>query len=209
MLWNRSLVMLDSETESLWSHILGEAMRGPLQGTILETLPSDLVTWGAWKQAHPKTTVLDLSRTARGFTSDFYKQPDRFVLGFQVDDDFYHVSFATLQKQHLIQTGLGGQPLIIIFDPKSTSARIYSRRIADRVLSFRADEDNLTDLPTNSEWKRATATATAGPMRGKQLSQRVGLVSFTVAWRTFHPNSKEVPGSSQAAIDQLVPSREP
>ena len=28
MLWNRSLVMYDKETGTLWSHILGEAMQG-------------------------------------------------------------------------------------------------------------------------------------------------------------------------------------
>ena len=39
MLWNRSLVILDAETKSLWSHILGRAMRGPLEGETLEVLP--------------------------------------------------------------------------------------------------------------------------------------------------------------------------
>ena len=42
MLWNRSLVMLDQETKSLWSHILGQAMRGPLKGTRLEVIPSTM-----------------------------------------------------------------------------------------------------------------------------------------------------------------------
>ena len=31
-LWNRSLIMMDKETDSLWSHLLGEAMAGPLEG---------------------------------------------------------------------------------------------------------------------------------------------------------------------------------
>ena len=31
MLWNRSLVMYDRETKSLWSHMLGEAMQGRLK----------------------------------------------------------------------------------------------------------------------------------------------------------------------------------
>ena len=30
MLWKRSLVMVDSETKTLWSHLLGKAMRGKL-----------------------------------------------------------------------------------------------------------------------------------------------------------------------------------
>jgi hypothetical protein len=52
-LWNRSLVMLDIETRSLWSHILGEAMAGELKGQLLKPIPSDMVTWAAWKRDHP------------------------------------------------------------------------------------------------------------------------------------------------------------
>ena len=43
MLWQRSLVMQDKETGSLWSHILGEAMRGSLKGTSLEQRAADLM----------------------------------------------------------------------------------------------------------------------------------------------------------------------
>ena len=38
-LWNHSLVMVDQETGSLWSHLLGRAMSGPMKGTNLKTLP--------------------------------------------------------------------------------------------------------------------------------------------------------------------------
>ena len=37
-LWNRSLVMRDLETGSLWSHILGECMEGELMGKKLELI---------------------------------------------------------------------------------------------------------------------------------------------------------------------------
>ena len=35
MLWRDSLVMQDRETETLWSHVTGEAIRGPLKLRIL------------------------------------------------------------------------------------------------------------------------------------------------------------------------------
>ena len=46
MLWNRSLVMYDRETESSWSHILGEAMDGKMKGATLDHVPSD--RWTLW-----------------------------------------------------------------------------------------------------------------------------------------------------------------
>ena len=66
-LWDRSLVMQDHETKSLWSHILGEAMNGNLKGAKLKRLPSDMVTWGKWKAAHPNTTALKLKRSSRSY----------------------------------------------------------------------------------------------------------------------------------------------
>ena len=65
MLWNRSLVMIDEETGSLWSHLLGEAMQGPLQGTQLEAVPSEMVTWESWRREHPQTTVREVSGSRR------------------------------------------------------------------------------------------------------------------------------------------------
>ena len=81
MLWNRSLVLKDLETGTLWSHILGEAMRGELKGERLEVLPAVITPWSDWRKEHPKTTVLSLRRTSREFITEFQKHPGRFVLG--------------------------------------------------------------------------------------------------------------------------------
>ena len=68
MLWNRSLIMQDLETKSLWSHLLGQAMSGQIKGAQLQQLPGDMVTWEAWRREHPDTTVLNMSRTHRAYT---------------------------------------------------------------------------------------------------------------------------------------------
>lgn len=57
-LWRNSLIMMDEETQTLWSHVSGEAMSGPLEGRQLETIPSVQTTWQEWVSAHPKTRVL-------------------------------------------------------------------------------------------------------------------------------------------------------
>jgi hypothetical protein len=58
MLWNRSLVMIDRETESLWSHLLGEAMQGPLKGSVLTQHVGILSFAHAWRQFHPDSRLL-------------------------------------------------------------------------------------------------------------------------------------------------------
>ena len=39
-LWRNSMTMIDEESGSLWSHITGEALDGPLAGTQLVQLPA-------------------------------------------------------------------------------------------------------------------------------------------------------------------------
>ena len=59
MLIMGALVMYDRESDSLWSQFLGEAVQGPLDTVVLEMLPSQLTTMGAWISEHPDTLVLN------------------------------------------------------------------------------------------------------------------------------------------------------
>ena len=86
MLWQQSLVMMDLQTGSLWSHLLGRAMRGPLGGQELDMLPSAMTDWKTWRSEHPDTTVLALSRTSREYQRDFYRDPSQFVFGMAEGD---------------------------------------------------------------------------------------------------------------------------
>ena len=192
-LWNRSLVMLDTETNSLWSHILGEAMAGELKGQVLEPIASDMVSWSAWKREHPNTTLLNMSRTHKAFTDEFYKTPETFVVGFAGNVGMQHCSFTTLIQKPVLNVEARGLPLLITFDPASTSIRIFARKLDEQVLTFvTVDPRTVRDEQTKSEWNRATGQATRGPLKGRQLAPHVGIVSFAKAWRRFHPDSKPV-----------------
>ena len=71
-LWNRSLVMRDMETGSLWSHILGSCMEGTLRGSDLKILAAVMTTWDDWRKKNPHTTVLNLPRTSAEYNKEFY-----------------------------------------------------------------------------------------------------------------------------------------
>ena len=191
-LWNRSLVMMDQETRSLWSHILGECVKGELEGTELKSLPSDMLTWDAWKKEHPDSTVLNMPRTSKNFTKEFYKDPERFVVGFMGQYGPHHVAFSKLQKSPLLNVDARGLPLLILSESKSTSVRLFVRRVGKRELTFEPAGEQLRDTQTKSLWDRRSGTAVEGELKGTLLEPHVGIVSFAHAWKTFHSESRPV-----------------
>ncbi len=136
LLWRSNLLMYnrtgDSETESLWSQVLGEAVLGPETGMKLTILRSDTVRYGEWKREHPKTKVLSrdtgASRTygadpygnyytdssvSFGATfSDSRLHPKTFIIGIEVDGLFKAYSKDAL-KVGITEDRFAGQDLTI------------------------------------------------------------------------------------------------
>jgi hypothetical protein len=50
----------DEETSSIWWAPEGKSLAGSLTGTRLNERPFLLVSWGVWKERHPKTSILSL-----------------------------------------------------------------------------------------------------------------------------------------------------
>ena len=55
---NSDLVMFDRQTESWWQQFGGQSLVGDLAGTRLRKLPSRIVSWADFQQAHPRGEVL-------------------------------------------------------------------------------------------------------------------------------------------------------
>jgi len=192
-LWKRSMVMLDEETGSLWSHILGEAMEGPLAGRRLAAIPCEVMTWEAWREAHPHTTVVNFPREVTRFTKEFYSKPQDYVLGLVCEGEAASVSFAKMQKRPVLNFTLGGQDLVVSFHEASASARVFSRRAGGQVLNFSASgARSMTDQQTRSSWDRVTGVCTGGPLLGQRLTHELSIISERVAWNEFHPDSHDI-----------------
>ncbi len=70
--------MYDRQTDSLWSHLTGKAVIGPLKGKRLEIYPAAMLRYSEWKQLYPDTLVLKkegngLSGMFRGASRDPYE----------------------------------------------------------------------------------------------------------------------------------------
>lgn len=189
MLWNRSLVMIDQETKSLWAHLLGEAMRGPLKGEQLETIPSIITDWASWRRNHPETTVLNMSRTAREFQTDVFRRPELFVLG-MAGGEAKAWPLDQLKKQPVVNDTFDDVPVLIVFDPNTGTAWSYDRRVDGKTLDFAMRKDGVViDRQTGSPWHYGQGVATEGPLKGNNLRPALGIISYRRAWETFHPRT--------------------
>ena len=202
MLWNRSLVMKDLETESLWSHLLGRAMEGKLEGTALETLPSTMVDWKTWKADHPDTTVLALDRTSQKFLRSLHDELPRFVLGLRSPSAAKAYPFPALKKEGALNDTFDGTPVVLFFRPDSAGGRAFERKTADRELSFQVDrqrqQQRFMDRETGSVWNPETGTCEQGPLQGNALEEIPAIISFGKAWKAFYPDSESYrPGAEK------------
>ncbi len=81
-LYNNDLVMIDRETESYWWQVAGRGIVGTLSGASMDILPSETVTWDAWREAHPDTQVLsDDQGFGRTYEDRFGSYADRVNAG--------------------------------------------------------------------------------------------------------------------------------
>jgi Protein of unknown function (DUF3179) len=70
---NSDLVMYDRQTRSWWQQFTGEAIVGQLTGTLLEMLPSQIISWSDFKQNHPDSLVLSRDTgSSRNYGSNPY-----------------------------------------------------------------------------------------------------------------------------------------
>ena len=189
----RSLVMSDVETNSEWSHLLGKAMAGPLAGKTLKPLITDMGTWSVWKKMHPNTTVLNMSKTSEHYTKDFYGDPSRFVFGFEVNGQAWMLPMQEMMSHRVHQFMIGEDALLATFDADGAVTHLFDPRLDGKLHHFSAvDATTMTDRETKSTWQLTTGKAVDGPLKGKLLEQRVGIMSYLKAWTNFHPDSKRV-----------------
>ncbi len=192
-LWNRSLIMRDVETGTMWSHILGKAMEGKLKGRELELIPSQITTWKSWKTLNPSTTVLDMSRTAKEFVRELQQAPGRFVLGVhRLGKEAKAYPYDTLKKEQVVNDRVGKTNVVVFFDRVSTAAAVYSREVDDKTLTFELSAPGMMrDKETGSSWDSNSGRCLKGKLEGNSLKPITGVPSFRKAWFRFFPESAE------------------
>ena len=138
------LVMYDRQTESWWQQATGQAIVGELSGAQLEFLPSQLISWEAFRAEHPDGHVL--SRDT-GHIRDYGANPyagydtvdsDPFlledktlldgrlspkvrVLGLILDDEPVAYPFPLLAEHRVVNDEVGSTPLVVMWSDGAAS----------------------------------------------------------------------------------------
>jgi hypothetical protein len=202
------MVMYDRRTNSLWSQLLGRAVRGPLEGTELEYLPAWQTTWSDWKSRHPQTRAL-----VKGYSGDYdpytsyYSsgsagvigetrtddrlQTKQFVIGVDTGQATMAFPFSELSQEPVVNAQVGELPVLVLFDADNANGVAYSRLSGDRVLTFEsAAGDRLRDLETGTLWNSFEGQAIEGPLAGEKLDRVKSTTIFWFGWKDFHPDTE-------------------
>ncbi len=205
MLYRNGLIMFDRQTDSLWSHILGQAIAGEFEGTQLNFIPALQTDWQSWQELHPDTLVIDPRLVGGDSYTNYYaseqagvlgwQNPDErllskeYVLGVRLGGQARAYPFSVLDRQPVVNDRLAGLDIAVFFNQASTSGAVFDRQLEDgTVLTFESgsDPDLVTDTDTGSEWNILTGTAVSGPLAGTQLTQVPITYAFWFGWAGHH-----------------------
>ncbi len=206
--------MWDDRTGSVWTHLDGLALGGPLEGTQLAIRPLQTTTWEAWLAEHPDSTVIDVDtgyqyrRTTRigalGIGRTFLDSLDgiderlpanEFVIGVLAGDESVAFPLSAAPEAAPMQATVGGVPVVVLEDIAGVPALAYHRALTDgRVLDFeRRDGDGddaggVFDTQTGSRWT-ASGLAVEGALEGVQLTFVTSFFTEWYGWAAFHPQT--------------------
>jgi hypothetical protein len=216
-LWANGLIMYDHQTDSLWSHVAGQAITGPMQATKLHMLPATRTDWGTWKRLHPDTLVLDpsKSRHRRDYSVDPYEgyyysrdtgvigarredqrlNPKAFVIGVRLDGAIKAYPFTHLNKEPVVNDTVANTPVVVAFRERNATGLVFNRRVAEHVLTFvpaasgAGEPLTMRDEQTGSVWSGVEGIALEGSLKGKRLEQIPATYAFWFAWKDYYPTT--------------------
>ena len=210
--------MYDHQTRSLWSHITGEAVQGPLKGKQLKPLASmPQIAWTAWQLNYPETRVLsvptrdgmrenlhqdvyaDYHASQRAGVSGMEYTDDRLpnkslVIGVQVQTKDGNTQFRAYPLTHFAKTAvindtLDDVPLLIFHDKKSFATAVFKRSVAADTRTFSPKDRHFVEDDTETRWNLITGEAVSGKDGGNRLERLPAVNIYWFAWARYHPET--------------------
>jgi hypothetical protein len=199
--------MIDRETGTVWTHLGGDAVQGPLQGARMEMIPMPQMTWADWVVLHPGTLVLspDTEFSSRYRTpriGAFNPREARFgddrlpsnalVVGVEVNGQFEGYDIEDVRKSgSVVNDTLGGEPIVVVYDSATRTGIAYSRDVNGRALEFynaSGQRLELRDRETGSLWNRE-GRAVEGELAGAAILFVPSFITEWYGWSGYHPET--------------------
>lgn len=202
-LWGNAMTWWDTETGSVWSQPIGEAILGPLAGERLELLPSTLSTWSDWLETHPDTLALAVDSGLDGFDLD------AMAIVVELGDESVAYPVPSLRDEIVINHEVGDVPVAVVVEPGTATWSVFSRRLDRDVVELDWVDGELRERGGSRRFDPVRGLALGdGAEReregaGENLDLLPGFTSFPRDYTTFFPD-----GAFWTA-DGLVPASTP
>lgn len=208
-LWRDALVMLDMETNSLWSHISGESISGKMENATLNLFPSSLTTFAQFKINYPNGKLLNKSE--KGSSGSKYEKyfanreklgmfgrVDNFkrlkgkdkVVGIRIGYKQGAVSETYLQKKSFAILKNFERPVVVTYDSAGNSFAAFSLAdLTDETIS----QIKLTGQFITTGNQDVTWNALTGKSRSGKVADLPAVPltrSFWFAWASFFPETE-------------------
>ena len=155
-LWRTAQTWFDHETGSVWSQVTGTALLGPLAGTTIELLPSELANWSDWREQFPETQAL-----ATGTARNTFRVRNLTVAG-RVNDEVAGVEFRDLAPLGSISTEIDGEPVIFIAEEEEERWAVFFRTVDGVERNIELQLGLLVDTDTGDTWSPRTGASFTG-----------------------------------------------
>jgi hypothetical protein len=202
--------MYDDRTNSLWHHLTGEPVVGPLaaSGIRLKVLPVVVATWREWREAHPATRVLDIHtghrrdyRPGRPYGA-YFASPDTMfpvaprsdrlptkamVLAVRLGSARKAYPLEVFRRLPVVNDRVGETDVVVIGRADSRTARAYERRA--RTFGPGATPSELVDARSGGRW-RVEEERLVHPATGETLPRIGAHLVYWFGWHAFHPDAE-------------------
>jgi Protein of unknown function (DUF3179) len=201
-----AFVMHDRQTSTIWTHLTGEALAGPLAGRTLRQVPVNMTTLARWIELHPESlapdpAVMVVPRPFRpgevgigkGFEATMpsrdHRLPDRtLVLGVKVAGaERAYVVDPDRPGPEFYQGELGEVPIVLLAPPGAWPLA-FDRRVDGRVVDLRPASGSVVDA-TGTVWNH-DGEAVEGPLAGRALAFLPSYITEWFAWSAYHPGTE-------------------
>ncbi len=206
---NAHAMFEDSSTGSWWKQETGEAVAGPLQGEVLNQIPSYQMPLRAWLRKHPNSLIMQrdstfnnrydsLDESDKGTREVRLMEKDTqayfltsLIVGVIVDSEHTKAyPWSELKRKKVINDTIGGTPIVIMLDTNGASFHAFTASIPESRLYFIYDKDSrvIYDTNTRSIWDNGGACV-VGPLEGKRIHVLPAYQESIHLWQQFHPES--------------------
>ncbi len=131
-LYKYAMTWWDHKTISIWSQPTGRALAGPLKGTELGLLPSQMTSWANWRTTYPYTLAMVNSYSQLGFQRQ--KFDTDFVIGLVVAGLSKAYHYEDVASENMLNDWIGEFPVLIW--AANDDYRTYLRTVDGKTLTF-------------------------------------------------------------------------